>query len=144
MELVSLPDHIKEFTTPYLHLWVDTKVKLLYTEWLTSPGTAEYREAAALFTQYLKDYAIIYWVMESNQLADYSLEEQRQVIRQISPAIAASSLQKVARIISHNEPNWAMFEETINELKNKYQAVVEIKQFATFNEAANWITWIPA
>ena len=144
MEITSLPDHIKEFTTTCLHLWVDTKVKLMYTEWLALPSAAEYREAAELFVRTLQAYAVEYWVMESNQLAGFSLVEQRQVIGKIAPAIAASSLKKVARIIAQDEENRAMFEKQTTELKNKYRAVVEIQQFCTFHEVANWITWIKA
>ncbi|KAA5541670.1 hypothetical protein [Adhaeribacter rhizoryzae] len=53
------------------------------------------------------------------------------------PAGAASCLKKVARVIYQDESNRAIFDETVNKLKNKYQAVVEVQQFWTFNEAAN-------
>jgi len=139
-----LPDHIYEVTNSYLHLYVDTDVKLMYTDWLSLPSSAEYREAAALFVQNLQVYAVENWVMDSNRLAGFSLAEQRQVIAQLAPTIAASSLKKVARIISQDIHNRAMFEEMVKDLKNKHQAQVEIKQFWTYNEAAHWITLILA
>jgi hypothetical protein len=144
MEPKSLPDHIYEFTNSYMHLWVDMNVKLMYTEWLASPTVTEYRQAAALFLRNLQAYSVEYWFMDSNRLAGFSLEEQRTVIQQLAPAVAASSLKKVARIIYQDESNRAMFDETVNELKNKYQVTVEVQQFWTFNEAANWITLIRA
>jgi len=144
MEKATLPDHIYEVTNSYLHLYVDTDVKLMYTDWLSLPSSAEYREAAALFVQNLQVYAVENWVMDSNRLAGFSLAEQRQVIAQLAPTIAASSLKKVARIISQDIHNRAMFEEMVKDLKNKHQAQVEIKQFWTYNEAAHWITLILA
>jgi hypothetical protein len=113
----------------------------MYTEWLVLPNAAEYREAAALFVCNLQD-SIEYWVMDSNQLPGLSLAEQRKVIGQIAPAVAASTLKKIARIISQNEPNRVMFEKQVKELKNKYRACVEIKQFHNFHEVTDWITWI--
>jgi hypothetical protein len=38
--------------------------------------------------------------------------------------------------------NRVMFEETVHQLQNKYQARVEIKQFWTYNEAAKWVAMI--
>lgn len=144
MEPDSLPDHIHEFTNSYMHLWVDKHVKLMYTEWLATPTVAEYHQAAVLFEQNLQAYSVEYWFMDSNRLAGFSLEEQRAIIEQLAPAVAASNLKKVARIIYQDESNRAMFDETINELKNKYQVAVEVQQFWTFNEAANWVTIIRA
>ncbi|KAA5538524.1 hypothetical protein [Adhaeribacter rhizoryzae] len=138
----ALPDHIDELTNSYLQLWVDTDVKLMYTEWLTSPSAQEYKQAAALFIHYLQKYEVEYWLMDSNRLGGLSLQEQRKVIAQLAPAVAASCLKKVARIISQDEGNRVMFEETVQELKNKYQASVEIQQFWTFNEAAKWVAMI--
>ena len=144
MELVSLPEHIYEYTNSFLHLWVDTDIKLMYTEWLALPTVTEYQEAGALFVRCLQEYNVEYWLMESNRLAGLSLPEQIQVIREVAPAVAASSLKKVARIISEAEENRAMFENTIQALRNKYMSEVEINQFTSFNEAANWITIIRA
>ena len=142
MEPASLPEHIQELTNSYVHLWVDTNVNLMYTEWLASPSVQEYKEAAALFIQYLQKYEVEYWFMDSNRLGGLSLEEQRKVIQQLAPAIAASCLKKVARIISQDTGNRVMFDETVQELINKYQASVEIKQFWTYNEAAKWVAMI--
>ena len=142
MEPTALPDHIHELTNTYVHLWVDTDVKLMYTEWLALPSTAEYRQAAALFLRNLQTYAVEYWVMDSNRLAGLSLAEQRRIIQQLAPAVAASCLKKVARIISQDEGNWVMFDETVHALKNQYQASVEIQQFCTYNEAAKWVAMI--
>ena len=144
MEIVDLPDHIHEYTNSYLHLWVDRNVKFMYTEWLALPSATEYRKAAALFLLHLQEYEVEYWFMDSNRLVGLSLHEQKKVIKQLAPAVAASRLKKIARIISQDENNMVMFEETVSELKNKYQAVVEVKQFWNFNEAANWIMMIRA
>ncbi|KAA5539037.1 hypothetical protein [Adhaeribacter rhizoryzae] len=144
MEPASLPVHMHEYYNAYFHLWVDSEVKLMYTEWLTAPSALEYQEAAALFIHYLQKYKVEYWFMDSNRLGGLSLEEQRKVIQQLAPAVAASCLRKVARIIFQDADNRVMFDETVTELKNQYQATVEIQQFWTYNEAANWITVIRA
>ncbi|KAA5538965.1 hypothetical protein [Adhaeribacter rhizoryzae] len=142
MEPAALPDHIDELTNSYLQLWVDKDVKLMYTEWLTSPSVQEYEQAAALFIHYLQQHAVEYWLMDSNRLGGLSLQEQRKVIAQLAPAVAASCLKKVARIISQDAGNRVMFEETVQVLRNKYQASVEIQQFWTYNEAAKWVAMI--
>ncbi|MBC3538994.1 hypothetical protein ACFSC6_10655 [Rufibacter sediminis] len=69
---------------------------------------------------------------------------QREIIRQLAPAVAASRLRKVARIISQDEGNRAMFGEEVRELRNRYRASVEVRQFRTYGEAANWIAAIRA
>ncbi|MGV3588811.1 MAG: hypothetical protein ACO1OF_17530 [Adhaeribacter sp.] len=144
MEPIVLPVHIHEYYNAYLHLWVDSQVKLMYTEWLHRPTIVEYEEAGILFLQYLQQYKVEYWFMDSNRLGGLSLEEQREIIQQLAPAVAVSRLKKVARIISQDAGNRVMFEETVQELKNQYLATVEIQQFWTYNEAANWITIIRA
>ena len=54
------------------------------------------------------------------------------------PVVAASCLKKVARVIYQDESNRVIFDEIVNELKNKYQITVEAQQFWTLNEAAGW------
>jgi len=144
MEMTSVPEYIYEFTNSYLHLWVDMNINLMYTEWLTLPTVMEYQDAGALFVRCLQEYKVEYWLMESDRLIRLPFAEQIQVIQKIAPAVAASSLKKVARIISEKEDNRAMFEKTVQELKNKYQSKVKVNQFTSFNEATNWITMIRA
>jgi len=142
--MTSVPEYIYEFTNPYLHLWVDMNINLMYTEWLTLPTVMEYQDAGTLFVRCLQKYKVEYWFMESDRIIGLPLAEQIQVIQEIAPAVAASSLKKVARIISEKEDNRAMFEKTVQELKNKYQSKVKVNQFTSFNEATNWITMIRA
>ncbi|KAA5538624.1 hypothetical protein [Adhaeribacter rhizoryzae] len=58
--------------------------------------------------------------MDSNRLGGLSFQEQRKVIEQLAPAVAASCLKKVARIISQDAGNRVMFEETVQEKSIAY------------------------
>jgi hypothetical protein len=138
METSPLPAGMHEFRNAYLHLIVDEQAGLLYSEWVRRPSSAEYREAAAIFAECLRDRGIEFWIQDTSRLGEVAEEDLMVVLRELVPVAASSSLRKLARITS-DEGNMARFLELASQAKAHLNTEIEIQQFRTYREAAEWI-----
>ena len=137
-----MPENILEVEKEYFHLWIDLDVKLMYTEWLQKPTSQEYSEACDLFLALVRQYKVENWIADSKQLTGLPLDVQQTVIKQLTHLLVNSSLKKQARIIDKDFNSFLLFEEIFNSLKANHQWDIEIQQFITFEDAADWIGMI--
>ena len=126
-----------EYRNAYLHLIVDEQAGLLYSEWVRRPNSAEYREAAGVFADCLRGGGIAFWIQDTSRLGEVPAEDLRVVLWELVP-VAASSLRKLARI-APDESNMARFLELARQAKAHLNTEIEIRQFTTYREAAEWI-----
>lgn len=114
------------------------EARLLYSEWARTPSSGEYREAAAVFSGYLREGGIEFWIQDTSRLGEVPAEDLMVVLRELVPVAASSSLNKLARITS-DERNMARFLELASQAKAHLNTDIEIQQFGTYREAAEWI-----
>lgn len=133
-----MPAGMHEFRNAYLHLIVDEQARLLYSEWVRRPSGGEYREAAGIFARCLREGGIAYWIQDTSRLGEVPEEELRAVLRELVPEAAASPLRKLARITS-DERNMASFLELARRENARLSTDIEVQQFKTYREAAEWI-----
>ncbi len=138
METNPLPDNLHEFHNPYLHLIVDDETKLLYSEWIRKPSREEYREAAGIFARCLQEKGIELWIQDTNLLGDVPEEDLKAVLHELVPIAATCSLKRLARITT-NEKSMAKFLELAAQAKVGLNTAIEVRQFKTYREAAEWI-----
>ncbi|MFD3001645.1 hypothetical protein ACFS7Z_14835 [Pontibacter toksunensis] len=131
-----------ELKKVYLHLWIDLHVKLMYTEWLREPAAEEYREGCELFVMLVREHGVECWIAESRKLVGMPIHVQSPVLLQLAPSLVGSSLKKLARIIDTDLQSIAMFEDISNGLKESHQSTIELEQFISFEDAADWIGMI--
>lgn len=141
-ETLALPANIIDIEKNFLYLWIDLEVKLMYTQWLLKPTEEEYREGCELFINMVKKYAVECWIAESREMAGTSIPMQRAILLQLAPALIGSSLKKMARIIDKDSESVSMFESLSNYMKEHHRATIEVEQFITFEDAADWIGMI--
>ena len=127
-----------EFRNAYLHLIVDEEARLLYSEWVRRPTSSEYRQAASIFAAYLQGKGIAFWIQDTSRLGEVSAEELRAVLQELVPAAISSPLKKLARITS-DEKNMAAFLELARKEKAGLSTDIEVQQFKTYREAAEWV-----
>ncbi|GAA4431716.1 hypothetical protein GCM10023188_19530 [Pontibacter saemangeumensis] len=138
METNPLPQGMHELRNAYLHLIVDEGARLLYSEWVRRPSREEYREAATIFAGYLRDSGIAFWIQDTGRLGEVPVEDLKVVLNELVPVAASSCLRKVARITS-DEKNMATFLELARQEKARLSADIEVQQFKTYREAAEWV-----
>lgn len=141
-DTVVLPENIFELEKLTFRLWIDLDLKLMYTEWILKPSAEEYREACVLFVNLVREHTIICWIADSKQLSGLPTQVQKPVLQKIAPALAGGSLKKLARIIDKDSESIFMFENLYNSLKEKHKSAIEVEQFITFEDAADWIGMI--
>ncbi|GAB3536719.1 hypothetical protein GCM10027443_27760 [Pontibacter brevis] len=141
-DTLVLPENILEMENKCFHLWIDLNVKLMYTEWILMPAATEYREAGELFVKLVRDYAVECWIADSKKLAGFPIHLQKPVLQQLAPALAGGSLKKLARIIEKDTQSGLLFESISNNLKENHKSVIEVEQFITFEDAADWVGMI--
>lgn len=137
-----LPDNLFELKKTYLHLWVDLDVKLMYSEWLLAPTAEEYSEACELFVKTVQEHAVECWIADSKLLASLSVSDQKRIILRLAPVLFNTSLRKLARITNKDFHSTFMFEDLSRSLTDKHHAAMEIQQFISFEDAADWVGMI--
>ncbi|MHC2992160.1 hypothetical protein OB13_11375 [Pontibacter sp. HJ8] len=137
---------MKELVFPYLHISIEHSTSLLYSVWLREPGLDEYKEGMKQLVECLERYPVFYWIQDSTHLAHVSLECQRQTLHQMAPSVTGSQLRKIARITARDFAYMAMFDEVVEEELNHADRnhtlgdrKIEVQQFASYEEAADWI-----
>lgn len=141
-DTVVLPENIFELEKVSFRLWIDLDLKLMYTEWILKPSAEEYREACVLFVKLVKEHAVECWIADSKQLSGLPTQVQKPVLQKFAPALADGSLKKLARIIDKDSESIFMFENISHNLKENYKSVIEVEQFITFEDAADWVGMI--
>jgi len=140
-----------ELTYPYLNISIEETTGLLYSEWLRQPYEDEYWEGMDLLAACLVRYAVNYWIQDSTHLAHVPLEDQREALRQMVPAVLSSQLKKIARVVALDYGYRAMFDQLVDEEQTKAAQrllsagrAIEVQQFRSYKEAADWIANIKA
>lgn len=123
----------------FLNMWVDSEIHLMYSEWLRLPTRQEYQEGVKKSEELLSQYQVYYWIMDSTNLANMPIEEQKDTLLYMAQVMASSTLRKIARIIPKDNHVISFFEETIHAAKARANSSLEIDRFQTYKAAADWI-----
>ena len=132
-----------EFENGYLLLWVDESIHLMYSDWLRPVSTEEYREGNELLLTQLRERIIHNWIADSSKLGDISQEDEKWTLQELVPALASSNLQKLARIGGEDTGSHAKFEQFVKRAEPIYIGNIQVRQFVTYKEAADWVGEIP-
>jgi hypothetical protein len=143
MEMYTLLEGVQEYRNPYLHVVVDKGARLLYSEWTRQPTSDEYREAASIFARFLQEEEILYWIQDVTNLQDISVVDLHWVLEVLVPIASQSTLRKLARITCNNN-NMQLFKKMAHEAQTELNADIEVRQFKSYREAAEWIEGISA
>lgn len=137
---------MQKYAYPYLNISIEELTGLMYSEWLHEPQLHEYQEGMKRLAECLTRYPVLYWIQDSTHLIHVPLENQRQALRQMAPAVINSQLKKIARIVALDVSYMAMFDDVVEEeqIKAAYKRVAaprktEVQQFQSYEEAAHWI-----
>lgn len=137
---------MEEIAFPYLNISIEESTNLLYSTWLRKPEHDEYQEGMNYLANCLERFPIFFWIQESTHLLQVPLENQREALHQIAETVMYSRVKKIARIISLDFANMTMFDEVVAEKMSKMEEnqmladrKIEVQQFNTYEEAADWI-----
>ncbi|WP_187261609.1 hypothetical protein [Pontibacter beigongshangensis] len=139
----TLLEGVHEYRNPYLHVVVDKGTRLLYSEWTRQPTSEEYRAAAYIFADFLQKEAVLYWIQDTTNLQDVSVQDLNWVLGVLVPLASQSTLTKLARITCHNH-NMEQFKRLAREVQTELSSEIEVRQFKSYREAAEWIEGISA
>ena len=132
-----------EFENGYLLLWVDENIHLMYSDWKCPVTSQQYREGNELLLKLLHEKEVQNWIADSSRLGDISDEDQHWTLNSLIPAIAESNLFKLARISGEDNSSHAKFEQFALRAEPIYIGKIQVRQFITYKEAADWIGEIP-
>lgn len=138
-KIARSPEEMHEFRNDYLHLIIDEGAKLMYSEWVRKPNSQEYQEITAVFTRFLREKDIYYWIQDTNLLGEVSLEDLNVVLQKLVPVAASSSLKKLARISSDDQYMLA-FMKLASQSGAQLSTDIEVQNFLTYREAVDWIS----
>lgn len=137
---------MKELTFPYLNISIDKSTSLLYSVWLREPEFEEYKEGMKQLAECLKRYPVLYWIQDSIHLVHVPLKDQRQEMHKMAAAVICSPITKIARIVTLDYATMSLFDEVVEEMLTKAERnptladrKIEVQQFSTYEEAADWI-----
>jgi hypothetical protein len=132
------PEEMPEFRNDYLHLIIDEKARLMYSEWVRKPTSEEYRQAGSIYARFLQEKDIAYWIQDTNLLGEVPAEDLKTLFQLLVPIAAASNLKKLARI-TEDEKNMNTFMELASQSNVQLNAAIKVQNFKTYHEAAEWI-----
>lgn len=132
------PEEMPEFRNDYLHLIIDEKARLMYSEWVRKPTSAEYRQAGSIYARFLQEKDIAYWIQDTNLLGEVPAEDLNTLLNQLVPIAAASNLKKLARITA-DDVYMNNFMEQARKHTAQLNLAIEVQNFKTYREAAEWI-----
>ncbi|MEJ8758121.1 hypothetical protein WG947_14000 [Pontibacter sp. H259] len=132
-----------EFENGYMLLWVDESIGLMFSEWKCPVTSQEYREGNELLLAMLVDKNIQNWIADSSRLGDISMEDQHWTLHELIPALARTNLTKLARVSGEDTSSHAKFEQFALRAEPMYIGRIQVRQFITYKEAADWIGEIP-
>lgn len=132
-----------EFENNYLLLWVDTTIRLMYSDWLRPVTSEEYREGNELLISQLHERNIENWIADSSKLGDISQDDEQWTLQEFVPALARTKLLKLARVGGEDTGSHAKFEQFAKRAEPIYIGNIQVRQFVTYKEAADWVGEIP-
>ncbi|TXK22479.1 hypothetical protein FVR03_22945 [Pontibacter qinzhouensis] len=137
----TLVEGVHEYRNSFLHVVIDDGARLLYSEWTRQPTRAEYRQAAGIFAAFLNENGILYWIQDTSVLQEIAATDMRWVLEELIPLADKSCLKKIARITC-NKANIELFKEMVRIAKAEYKLSIEVRQFKSYREAAEWVEGI--
>jgi hypothetical protein len=132
-----------EFENNYLLLWVDETIHLMYSDCQRPVTSQEYREGNTLLIEQLREKDIQNWIADSSKLGDISQEDEQWTLQELIPTIANTNLLKLARIAGEDTGSHAKFEQFVKRAEPISIGNLQVRQFITYKEAADWLGEIP-
>lgn len=134
-----------EFETEFLRVWIDVDVKLMFSEWLRPVNSREYREANLRLLRFLEEHRVLYWITDTSKLGAISKSDEDWTLPSFAAKLPGTALKKLARISGADKASYPKFEAFT---KRAEEAVdigsVQVRQFMTYKEAADWVGNISA
>lgn len=131
-----------DFETDYLRVWVDQEVQLMHSEWLRRVSSEEYRKGNLLLLDMLRTHGTIYWIADSAKLGEISTEDQLWTLQEAVPQIISLNLRKLARLSGDDNVSFNKFENFVKKVGGSDLGDLEVRQYITYKEAADWIAGI--
>ncbi|WP_162055996.1 hypothetical protein [Pontibacter pamirensis] len=131
-----LPEGIYEYESPCLHVWVDSNLRLMHSEWLAAPSAGQFRAGIDLSVEWAHRMEIGSWIQDSRGLEGVSAEQQRWALGCLAQAVVNSKLRLLALVNATGTLSKAAFEE---EIKGRTGRTVETGEFKNYKDAADWI-----
>lgn len=128
-----------EFENTYLSLWVDDGIGLMFSNWLRRVSSEEYREGNTILMQQLLERQVKHWIADSSELGDISDEDQAWTLEHFLPHLPQTSLLKLARLSGTDNASHAKFERFVKRAEPIYMGDIQVKQFMSYKEAADWV-----
>mgnify|MGYP005749258141 FL=1 len=123
----------------YLRVWVDRSIKLMYSEWRRPVSSEEYRDGNTLLLEHLQNYGVVNWIADSAHLGDITVEDENWTLQHLVPGFTQTLLQKIARVSGHDNSSHTKFENFARRAEDLYIGPIQVRQFITYKEAADWI-----
>ncbi|WP_299708024.1 hypothetical protein [uncultured Pontibacter sp.] len=128
-----------EFENSYLQVWVDQDLHLMHSEWLRNVTSDEYRQGNILLTEMLHQHAIRHWIADSASLGEICPEDVVWTIQELAPRIIYSPVLKIARVSGEDRISYVKFKEFMEKASINAAGSLEVRQFISYKEAADWI-----
>ncbi|MFD2247725.1 hypothetical protein [Pontibacter ruber] len=87
----------------YLLYLVDANKQLLYSKWLRSVSSDEYREGMSLLCEVLQKHNLCLWLHNNKHLTQLDVQEQRWVTEELGLLLVGSNLKYLASICPDHE-----------------------------------------
>ena len=128
-----------EFENSYLQVWIDPELHLLYSEWLRNVTSDEYRQGNTLLADMLHQHDIRHWIADSAYLGEICPDDVVWTIQDLAPRIISSSVLKIARISGEDRVSYVKFKEFMEKASIGAEGSLEVRQYMSYKEAADWI-----
>jgi hypothetical protein len=129
-----------EYENQYLHLWIDESIGLMHSEWLCRAQSEEYKEGSRLILQLLQEKNVRYWIADSSLLGELRPEDELWVLRELIPGLLQLPIRKFARISGENKASYVKFDCFLQRAEQlKLETNLQVRQFTSYMEAADWI-----
>ncbi|MDX5482345.1 MAG: hypothetical protein LPK07_11750 [Hymenobacteraceae bacterium] len=125
--------------TDYLHIWVDEDVQLMYSEWLRSASSEEYRQGNKRLLAVQQKYSLPFWIADSARLGDISAEDLEWTVKELTPRVIGANIKKLARVSGEDRISYNKFEHFVEKMSRLGFGDMEVRQFTSYKEAADWI-----
>ncbi|WP_439882639.1 hypothetical protein ACSX1A_05600 [Pontibacter sp. MBLB2868] len=128
-----------DFENEYLHIWIDHDVHLMHSEWLSKVSSEQYRHGNNILTDMLLKNNIKFWIADSAKLGDISVEDEVWTIQEVVPKIIASGISKLARLSGEDKISFNKFKDFMEKASPTGLGELEVRQYMSYKEAADWI-----
>ena len=128
-----------EFENSYLQFWIDQELHLMHSEWLQNVTSKEYRQGNTLLADMLHQHNILHWIADSAYLGEIYPEDVVWTIQELAPRIVSSPVQKIAHVSGEDKISYVKFKEFMEKASINVAGSLEVRQFISYKEAADWI-----